>query len=111
MDFFEVVETQRALRRFRPEPVTNAVLNRILDAATGAPPARGGEPWVFLGGRDRALREEIGRRYREAWEVGQRYTHDTDADRDVRDQPHYARMMRAAGELASTLHQAPVVIA
>ena len=111
MDFFEVVETQRALRRFRPEPITNAVLNRILDAATRAPSARGAEPWVFIVVRDRTLREEIGRRYREAWEVGQRYAHDTDADRDVRDQPHYARMMRAAGELAATLHQAPVVIA
>jgi len=111
MDFFEVVETQRALRRFRAEPVTDAALNRILDAATRAPSARGAEPWVFIVVRDRTLREEIGRRYREAWEVGQRYTHDTDADRDVRDLPHYGRMMRAAGELASTLHQAPVVIA
>ena len=111
MDFFEVVETQRALRRFRPEPVTNAALHRILDAATRAPSARGAEPWVFVVVRDRGLREEIGRRYREAWEAGQRYTHDTDADRDVRALPHYERMMRAAGELGATLHRAPVVIA
>jgi nitroreductase len=111
VDFFEVVETQRALRRFRPDPVADAALHRILEAATRAPSARGAEPWVFVVVRDRTLREEIGRRYRAAWEAGQRFTHATDADRDVCDQPHYARMMRAAGDLASSFHEAPVVIA
>lgn len=110
MDFFEVVETQRALRRFRPDAVGDAALHRILEAATRAPSARGAEPWVFVVVRDPALRAEIGRRYRAAWESGQQFATATDADRDVRDRPHYPRMMRAAGELAASFHEAPVVI-
>jgi len=110
VEFFAVVETQRAIRRFRPDPVDDRLLRRILEAATRAPSARGAEPWIFIAVRDVALRAEIGRRYRAAWDEGQRVTVATDADRDVRDRPHYARMMRAAGELAATLETAPVLI-
>jgi nitroreductase len=111
VEFFAVVDTQRALRRFRPDPVATRDLRRVLDAATRAPSARGAEPWVFVVVRDAALRAEIGRRYRAAWDEGQRLTQATDADRDVRHAAHYARMMRAAADLARTLHEAPVLIA
>jgi nitroreductase len=60
--------------------------------------------------RDAGLRAEIGRRYHEAWDQGARFTQASDADRDVRDQPHYARMIRAAKELAQSLEAAPVLI-
>src|SRR5262249_44344916 len=90
VEFFAVVETQRALRRFRPQPVSTRDVRRILDAATRAPSARGAEPWVFVVVRDAGLRAEIGRRYHAAWDQGERFTQATDADRDVRDHPHYA---------------------
>lgn len=111
MDFFAVVDTQRAIRRFRPDPVGLHDLRRVLEAATRAPSARGAEPWVFVVVRDPALRAEIARRYRVAWDEGQRYTQATDADRDVRHGAHYDRMMRAAAYLAQSLHEAPVLIA
>ncbi|HKA28515.1 MAG TPA: nitroreductase family protein [Candidatus Binatia bacterium] len=110
MDFFAVVDTQRAIRRFRPDPVGLHDLRRVLEAATRAPSARGAEPWVFAVVRDPALRAEIGRRYRVAWDEGQRYTQATDADRDVRSGAHYDRMMRAAAYLAQSLHDAPVLV-
>lgn len=37
MDFFDVATTQRAIRRLRPDPIPEAVLRRILDAAICAP--------------------------------------------------------------------------
>jgi nitroreductase len=109
-DFFAVVDTQRALRRFRPDPVPDAALHRILEAATRAPSARGAEPWFFVVVRDAALRAEIGTHYRRAWEAGEKLTAAVDADRDVRDRPHYARMMRSAGALAADLAAAPVLV-
>jgi len=111
VEFFAVVDTQRALRRFRPDPVGVHEIRRILDAATRAPSARGAEPWVFVVVRDAGLRAEIGRHYAAAWDEGERFTQATDADRDVRQAAHYERMMRAAAELAQTLHEAPVLIA
>ncbi len=110
MDFFEVVDTQRALRRFRPDPVPDAAIARILTAATRAPSARGAEPWGFVVVRDAARRREIAGAYRAAWDAGAAHTAATDADRDVKDRPHYARMMRAAAELAERLADAPVLV-
>jgi nitroreductase len=110
VDFFEVVATQRAIRRFCPDPVPDALVHRILEAATRAPSARGAEPWAFVVVRDAGRRAEIGRLYRSAWDTGQRFTAATDADRDVKDAPHYARMMRGADELARTLADVPVLI-
>lgn len=110
MEFFAVVESQRALRRFRQDPVELHELRRVLEAATRAPSARGAEPWVFVVVRDPALRAEIGRRYRDAWDEGERFTRATDADRDVRNAAHYERMMRGAADLAHSLHEAPVLI-
>jgi nitroreductase len=109
--FFTVVDTQRAIRRFRPDPVPDAAIRRVLEAATRAPSARGAEPWAFVVVRDPGTRAAIAAHYRAAWEAGERFTAATDADRDVRDRPHYARMMRAAGELAADLAVAPVLIA
>ncbi|MGH7894893.1 MAG: nitroreductase family protein, partial [Candidatus Binatia bacterium] len=110
MDVFEAIDTQRAIRRFRREPVADHLLHRILSAATRAPSARGAEPWAFVVVRDPALRETIGREYRLAWEAAQRTTAQMDADRDLREAPHYMRMMRGAGELADTLAEVPVLV-
>ena len=109
-DFFTVVDTQRAIRRFRPDPVPDAALHRILEAATRAPSARGAEPWGFVVVRDAAMRQAIATHYQKAWELGERFTTATDADHDVRDRPHYTRMMRAAAALAADLAAAPVLV-
>jgi nitroreductase len=110
VEFFDVVDTQRAIRRFRSDPVSDALVRRVLEAATRAPSARGAEPWVFGVVRDPARRAEIGRLYLTAWEQGQQVTAATDADRDVKGSPHYARMMRAADRLARTLADVPVLV-
>lgn len=110
MDFFEVVSTQRAIRRFRPDPVPDALLHRVLEAATRAPSARGAEPWAFVVVRDAARRAEIARLYRAAWDAGEAFTAATDADRDVKESPHYARMIRGAAALARTLADVPVLV-
>ena len=110
-DFFTVVDTQRALRRFRSDPVPDAALARVLAAATRAPSARGAEPWFFLVVREPRTRAAIGARYLAAWEAGERVTSVIDADRDLRERPHYPRMMRAARDLAVRFADAPVVIA
>ncbi len=110
MELFEVLRTQRAIRRFRPDPVPDALVARVLEAATHAPSARGAEPWAFVVVRDPARRAEIGRLYLHAWEAAQRVAAAADVDRDLKDAPHYARMMRGADALARTLGDVPVLI-
>jgi nitroreductase len=110
MDFFETIATQRAIRRFRPDPVPDALVHRVLEAATRAPSARGAEPWAFVVVRDAARRAEVGRLYLAAWEAAGQLTNATDADHDVKHATHYARMMRGADALARTLGTVPVLI-
>jgi nitroreductase len=109
--FLDVLDTQRALRRFHPTPVPRALLARILRAATRAPSARGAEPWFFVVVEDAALRAAIGAAYGRAWAAGERHITTTDADRDLRDRPHYDRMMRAVRDLAGHLAEVPALIA
>lgn len=52
MDFFDVVHTQRAIRRFRPDPVPDDAVRQILDAAIRAPSGSNLQPWRWLVVRD-----------------------------------------------------------
>jgi nitroreductase len=49
------------VRRFRPDPVGEQVVSRLLDAATRAPSAGHTEPWAFVVVRDEATRAALGR--------------------------------------------------
>lgn len=60
MDFFEVVHTQRAIRRFKPDPVPEEAVRIMVDAAIRAPSGGNTQPWAFLVVRDAAKRQVIG---------------------------------------------------
>lgn len=59
MDFFEVVHTQRAIRRFKPDPVPQELIWRMIDAAIRAPSGSNTQPWAFLVVTDDAKRQVI----------------------------------------------------
>lgn len=59
MNVYEAIFTRRDVRRFRPDPVPDAVLRRILEAAHHAPSVGFMQPWSFLVIRDRAVRRRI----------------------------------------------------
>ena len=45
MDFFDAVRRRRSIRRFRPDPVPEEDLLRMLDAARLAPSPENSQPW------------------------------------------------------------------
>jgi nitroreductase len=67
-DFFAVARAQRACRSFTDDPVPDALVARILEAATYAPSAENRQPWEFVVVRDAALRGRIGELMRRAWD-------------------------------------------
>jgi nitroreductase len=69
-DFFDVVRRQRACRAFLPDPLEEALVERVLEAATFAPSAENKQPWVFVVVRDDAKRAAIGELNRRAWVGG-----------------------------------------
>ena len=44
---FEAMYTARALRRLRPDPVPDALITQILDAAIRAPSGGNAQNWIF----------------------------------------------------------------
>ena len=59
MDAITAMETCRAMRYLRPEPVSDAVLRRLVYAATRAPSPGNSQGWDFVIARDPATRRRI----------------------------------------------------
>lgn len=56
----ELMQHQRAVRRFAPGDVDDATVARLIDAATRAPSSRNGQPWRFIAVRDREIKDQLG---------------------------------------------------
>jgi nitroreductase len=48
MDVYEAIRTRTSVRGYRPTPVEDDKLKRILDAARLAPSGKNGQPWTFI---------------------------------------------------------------
>jgi nitroreductase len=48
MDFMEIVRNRRSVRKFRPDPVPQAKLDQVLEAARLAPSWANGQCWTFV---------------------------------------------------------------
>ena len=66
MDFFEVIQTQRAIRYFKPDPIPDDVIRKILEAGVKAPTGGVRQGWGFIVIRDQESRKKIGDLYRSA---------------------------------------------
>jgi nitroreductase len=59
MDLFEVIQNRRSIRRFKPTPVPDEDIARILDAGRLAPSANNTQPWSFIVIKDRAVLKQM----------------------------------------------------
>jgi coenzyme F420-0:L-glutamate ligase / coenzyme F420-1:gamma-L-glutamate ligase len=75
MDLHEFLRTRRSVRRFKPDPVPDSVLQRLLTTATYAPSAHNRQPWRF------ALLKSGGARARLAETMAAELRRDFDPDR------------------------------
>ena len=69
MSLREAMETQRAIRRLRPDPVDDAIVLRCLDLATRAPTGGNAQNWEYVVVKDRERVAALGREYARAWRV------------------------------------------
>ncbi|MEZ0382068.1 MULTISPECIES: nitroreductase family protein [Mycobacteriaceae] len=69
MPLGEAMMTQRAVRRVYSEPVDDAVVLKCIELALRAPTGNDGQNWEFIVVRDRRVKEELAKRYRQAWKI------------------------------------------
>ena len=99
---FEAIYTQRAIREFKPDPVPDELIHKLIEAGTKAPSGSNRQSWKFLVIRDYELKRKIGEYYNQA--------------RSSRYGPGYvppnipARRRAASDYMAEHLHDVPVLI-
>ena len=67
MDLFDAIDTQRSLRRFTDEPVSDEDVRRMLESARKAPSPTNRQPWAFIVIRDEATRRAMADIYKKSW--------------------------------------------
>jgi nitroreductase len=78
MDFFQVIYQRRAVRKYKPDPVSREDILKILDAANYAPSGKNRQQWEFIvvsGEKKRALGDSyaiIADAYTAKWEQQER---------------------------------------
>ena len=66
---YELMRTQRAVRRLRPDPIPGEVLKRIMQAATWVPTGGNQQPWRMIIVTDRDKKKRLGELYKAQWEL------------------------------------------
>lgn len=69
MPLVDAMMTQRAVRRVLPDPVDDAVVLKCIELALRAPTGSNGQNWEFIVVKDQSVKDQLGRRYRQAWSV------------------------------------------
>ena len=64
--FLELVEKRRSIRRFKPDPIPDEFIDKIIEAARWAPSGFNLQPWEFVVVRDQKLKDGIVQIFKEA---------------------------------------------
>ena len=109
-DVFEIMQTTRAMRRLKPDPVPDALIARILRAGAGAANGGNTQKWRFLVVKDPAIKQAVQTWYKKAYDevIGPRYA--GSAPPPGTDAAKYARQHAAVEYLTEHFHEAPVWI-
>jgi len=59
MDIFTAIRERRSCRSFLPDPVSEDVIGKILEAAVWAPSAANNQPWEFIVITDKSVKKDI----------------------------------------------------
>ena len=109
MEFFEVVHTQRSIRRFKPDPVPPEAIRKMIDAAIRAPSGSNLQQWIWLVIQDQAKREIIAQALREQYESSGSFE-GMRRDAQQLEDPSRRRMMLNAVQFMENVAAAPVLI-
>jgi nitroreductase len=109
-DVFEIMQTTRAMRRLKPDPVPDELIRRILEAGICAANGGNTQRWRFLVVKDPAIKQAVQVFYKRAFDkvVGPRYAKSPPPPGVTAER--YARQHAAVEYLTEHYHEAPVWI-
>lgn len=106
LGLFEAIDTQRSLRRFTDQPVSDEAIRRLLEAGRKAPSPTNSQPWAFIVVRDDGTRRALAEIYAKAWGFAKQFYGDP---AKANDEPERI-MLEATDRLAEGIDEAPLFI-
>lgn len=109
-DVFEIMSTTRSMRRLKPDPVPDELIQKILHAGLGAANGGNTQKWRFMVVKDPAIKQAVQVWYKKAFDevVGPRYASSAPPPGITGDK--YKRQHGAVEYLTDHFHEAPVWI-
>jgi len=109
-NLFDIINTTRAMRRLKPDPVPDDLIVRILEAGTRAPNAANNQTWQFIVLKDIAIKKAVQTWYKKAYDeiVAPRYSGSATPSGTTAEKYH--RQHLAVEYLTEHFHEAPVWI-
>jgi nitroreductase len=106
MPLVDAMETQRAIRRLRPDPVDDETILRLLELATKAPSGSNLQSFEYVVVRDPSVKHQLARLNRQAWSVYRRVARWSARGRDEQN----VRIMDAVQWQADHFEEVPAII-
>ncbi len=105
----EAMSTLRAVRKLKPDPIPDAVLRRVVEAAAWAPTGGNAQPWRVVLVRDPELRRGLAELYREPWARYAAMSRKAIAALPAERREATERTLLAGDHLAAHFHECPVI--
>lgn len=109
IDLYEAASTTRAVRKLRPDPVSDDQINRALKMASFAPSGGNRQPWQVIIVRDAAKKAKLGELYAPLWNeyaaAGRMFLKELPADKAAPTE----RALQAGDYLSTHFAEIPVI--
>ncbi|MEQ8857983.1 MAG: nitroreductase family protein [Pseudomonadales bacterium] len=107
---YELMSTQRAIRRLKPDPIPDEVLERIMQAAAWAPSGGNQQPWRMVMVREPDRKARLGEWYHKRWVRFSEGYRQRFADAAPEVQAQEARTIAAGDHLGEHFGECPVIV-
>ncbi len=104
MPLDQAMETQRAIRRLKPDPVDEEIILHLIDLAIRAPSGSNTQKWEFIVVRDPQVKAGLAKLNRQVWSLGRWILRITGR------KPKYPKIAQAVFWQADHFEEVPVII-
>jgi nitroreductase len=109
LGILETIYSARAIRRFRSDPVPDAIISKVLDAAIRAPSAGNAQDWLFVVVTDDVQRRKVAEIFRRA-SMWVRQVYESNPPPPHMSAASYERLWKSGTYLHEHMAEAPVLI-
>ena len=110
VDVYETMSTLRAVRKLRPDPIPDDVVERVLQAACWAPTGGNQQPWRVIVVTDPERKRSLQQIYAPEWHTYRVNFLNRIKDASEGDRIKWSRVLDAGDQLADRLHEAPALL-